>query len=69
MTGERSSCTQLHLGSTLHWDRISSGELRRNSSASAQQEMTMDHNTMSLPGCPAYTHRAAAASSTVPGWD
>ena len=54
---------------TPRWDHISSGELRRNSPANAQQEMTMDHNTMGLPGCLAYTRRAAAASSTAPGWD
>ena len=56
-------------GCTPRWDHISSGELRRNSPANAQQEMTMDHNTMGVPGCLAYTRRAAAASSTAPGWD
>lgn len=49
---------------TLSWGRISSGEPRRNSPTSTQQEMTMDHSTVALPGCAAYAGRAAAASST-----
>lgn len=55
-------------GSALRWDHISSGKPRRKSPASTQLEMTMDHTTMGLAGCAAYTRRAAAASSTVPGW-
>lgn len=54
---------------TLSWGHISSGEPRRNSPTSTQQEMTMDHNTMDLPGCAAYIRRAAAGSSTAPARD
>lgn len=54
--------------STLSWGHISSGE-PRNSLTSTQQDTTTDHNTMGLPGCAAYTRRAAAGSSTAPAWD
>lgn len=54
MQPEKGSATH---GSSLHGGHISSGEPRRNSPASAQQEMAMDHTTTGLPGCPAHTHQ------------